>query len=308
MFRGIILVFLGACSFGILSTFVKLAYKEGFTLGDVTGTQVFFGLIFLWVMVLLRQLFGSKSNSTSFREKLQLAAMGTSTGLVSIFYYKCVQTVPASIAILLLMQFTWMSLLLDAVIKRRLPKQTQVGMVVLVLIGTCLAGRLFSDKLPEFDWAGIGYGLLAAISYTVFLAINGKVGNNMHPITKSALLLTGACVLIFTVFPPVFLVNGALLNGLFKWGLVLAIFGTVLPPIFYAYGIPKTGLGLSAILSAAELPVAVLMSRLVLQEEVWPIQWLGVILILVAILIANWKMIFKRINKARAVPVAETLY
>ncbi len=298
------MVFLGACSFGILSTFVKLAYKEGFTLGDVTGTQVFFGLIFLWVMVLLRQLLGSKSSSTSFREKLQLAALGTSTGLVSIFYYKCVQTVPASIAILLLMQFTWMSLLLDAIIKRKLPKASQVSMVILVLLGTCLAGRLFSSELPSFDWAGIGYGMLAALSYTIFLAVNGKAGNNMHPINKSAILITGATVLIFSVFPPVFLVNGALLNGLFKWGLVLAVFGTVLPPILFAYGIPKTGLGLTAILSAAELPVAVLMSWLVLQEDVWPVQWLGVAFILMAIVVANWNAIFKKKKEANSIAVA----
>ncbi|WP_246597038.1 EamA family transporter [Pontibacter aydingkolensis] len=294
------MVFLGACSFGILSTFVKLAYKEGFTLGDVTGTQVFFGLIFLWVMVLLRQLLGSKSSSTSFREKLQLAAMGTSTGLVSIFYYKCVQTVPASIAILLLMQFTWMSLVFDAILKRKLPKASQVSMVILVLLGTCLAGRLFSGQPQTFDWAGIGYGLLAAFCYTIFLAVNGKAGNNMHPINKSAILLTGATILVFTIFPPVFLVNGALFDGLLKWGLVLSIFGTVLPPILFAYGIPKTGLGVSAILSSAELPVAVLMSWVVLQEEVWPVQWVGVALILLAILVANWKTIFKKKKYAGA--------
>lgn len=298
------MVFLGACSFGILSTFVKLAYKEGFTLGDVTGTQVFFGLIFLWVMVLLRQLLGSKSSSTSFREKLKLVAMGTSTGLVSIFYYKCVQTVPASIAILLLMQFTWMSLVLDAILKRKLPKASQVSMVILVLLGTSLAGRLFSSQLPSFDWAGIGFGLLAAFSYTIFLAINGKVGNNLHPVTKSALMLTGATILVFSIFPPVFLVNGALLNGLFKWGLVLSIFGTVLPPVLFAYGIPRTGLGVSAILSSAELPVAVLMSWVVLQEDVWPIQWMGVALILLAILVANWKTIFRKKTKNGALAVA----
>lgn len=261
MFRGIALVFLGACSFGVLSTFVKLAYKEGFNLGEVTGTQVFFGLIILWTLVLLRKLLGGKSNSTSFKEKLKLVAMGTSTGLVSIFYYKCVQTVPASIAILLLMQFTWMSLLLDAIIKRKLPSLTQVLMVVLVLLGTALAGRLFAGTVPDFDLTGIAFGLLAAVSYTFFLMINGSAGNNLHPTTKSALILTGACVLVFSIFPPQFLVSGALFNGLFKWGLVLALFGTVIPPLFYAYGIPKTGLGLSAILSAAELPVAVLIDR-----------------------------------------------
>ena len=43
MLKGILLVFFGACSFGILSTFVKLAYHDGYTLGDVTGAQAFFG-------------------------------------------------------------------------------------------------------------------------------------------------------------------------------------------------------------------------------------------------------------------------
>ncbi|AKD05190.1 DMT family transporter [Pontibacter korlensis] len=302
MFRGVAMVFFGACSFGVLSTFVKLAYKEGFDLGEVTGTQVFFGLIILWTIVLLRALLGSKSNSTSFREKIKLVAMGTSTGLVSIFYYKCVQTVPASIAILLLMQFTWISLLLDSIIKRKLPSLSQVIMVALVLLGTAMAGRLFSEKIPDFDLAGIGFGLLAALCYTFFLMINGAAGNNMHPTTKSALILTGACVLVLSLFPPVFLINGALFDGLFKWGLVLALFGTVIPPLFYAYGIPKTGLGLSAILSAAELPVAVLMSNLVLHEEVWAVQWAGVALILLAIILSNINSV--RQKKRRATTIA----
>ncbi len=294
MFRGVAMVFLGACSFGILSTFVKLAYKEGFTLGDVTGTQVFFGLIFLWVIVLLRQLLGSKSNGASFGEKLKLVAMGTTTGLVSIFYYKCVQTIPASIAILLLMQFTWMSLLIEAIMKRKLPTLSQVGTVLLILLGTALAGRLFSDSIPNFDWQGIGFGLLAAFCYTLFLTINGSAGNNLHPSTKSALLLTGACILVFSVFPPEFLINGALAKGLWKWGIVLSVFGTVIPPLFFSYGIPRIGLGLSAILSAAELPVAVMMSSIVLQEEVWPVQWFGVALILAAIVLSNLHSIRKK--------------
>lgn len=287
MFKGIALVFLGACSFGILSTFVKLAYKEGFTLGDVTGTQVLFGFILLWLIVLVRQLRGTTGVKATWSEKLKLAAMGTSTGLVSIFYYKCVQMVPASVAILLLMQFTWMSLVFDAVLKRKLPTLVQIITVLVVLFGTALAGRLFADKLPDFELEGILYGLLAALCYTVFLTVNGAAGNAMHPTTKSALILTGACILVMSVFPPEFLWNGKLMHGLWKWGIILAVFGTVIPPLFFAYGIPRTGLSLSAILSAAELPVAVFMSSVVLKENVGPVQWLGVVLILAAIAFSN---------------------
>ncbi|SIT73586.1 EamA family transporter [Pontibacter indicus] len=303
MFRGILLVFLGACSFGILSTFVKLAYQEGYTLGDVTGTQVFFGFVILWSIVLLRHLMGHRTLGVTATDKLKLVAMGTSTGLVSIFYYKCVQAVPASIAILLLMQFTWISLLLESVIKRKMPELSQVVMVLLVLLGTALAGRLFSGTIPDFDLAGVGFGLLAAFCYSVFLMINGSAGNNLHPTTKSALLLTGATILVLSIFPPMFLVNGSLGDGLFKWGLLLGVFGTVIPPLFFAYGIPKTGLALSAILSSAELPVAVAMSYFVLQEEVWPVQWLGVALILAAIAASNLNRLYQR-QKSRKLTTA----
>lgn len=288
MFRGILLVFLGACSFGILSTFVKLAYKDGFSLGEVTGVQAGLGFIILWSIVLLRYFgIGNTVYKSSLMDKFKLLAMGTSTGAVSIFYYKSVQTVPASIAILLLMQFTWMSLLLHAIVKRKAPSALQIITIVLILLGTCLAGRVFTEASFSFGWTGIVYGLLAAFSYAIFLLVNNSAGNNMHPTLKSAILLSGACVLIFVIFPPAFLVNGALVNGLFKWGLLLALFGTVIPPLFFAYGIPKAGLALGAILSAAELPVAVLMSRIVLKEEVQPVQWLGVLLILFAIIASN---------------------
>ncbi len=42
-----LLVFLGGCSYGVVSTFVKLGYSEGFRLSEVTGSQYFFGAIML---------------------------------------------------------------------------------------------------------------------------------------------------------------------------------------------------------------------------------------------------------------------
>lgn len=302
MFRGILFVFLGACSFGILSTFVKLAYQEGFSLGEVTGAQAGFGLSVLWGIVLVRQISKKEMHVSSWVDKLKLLAMGTSTGMVSILYYKCIETVPASIAILLLMQFTWISLLFEAIRKKKAPSAVEIGTVVLILFGTALAGRLFSEATLVYDWIGILYGLGAAFCYALFILINNAAGNNLHPTLKSAILLSGACLLIFAIFPPLFLVNGALGNGLLKWGLALSLFGTVIPPLFYAYGTPRTGLALGAILSTAELPVAVLMSSIVLKEEVTFVQWLGVVVILSAIVALNYYSIRKgKIDKATVI-------
>ncbi|MEA4904267.1 MAG: EamA family transporter, partial [Petrimonas sp.] len=70
---------------------------------------------------------------------------------------------------------------------------------------------------------------------------------------------------------------------------MLALLGTVIPPLFFSFGMPRTGVSLGAILSAAELPVAVVSSSLILREDVQALQWIGVFLILSAIVLTNIK-------------------
>lgn len=47
-----LIVFLGGCCYGILSTFVKLAYNAGFSTPEVTGAQYFFGAVLSWIFVI----------------------------------------------------------------------------------------------------------------------------------------------------------------------------------------------------------------------------------------------------------------
>ncbi|WP_316830941.1 DMT family transporter [Pedobacter aquatilis] len=291
MLKGIVLVFLGACSFGILSTFVKLAYHDGYTLGDVTGAQAFFGAVILWVLFF----FQSRTSRYKAEKKVlvtpwwKMLLAGTSTGLVSVLYYQCVKLVPNSVAIVLLMQFIWMSILLELIIYGKKPTSLQFLAILLVLGGTVLASGMLETSIAGLDFKGIGFGLLAALSYAGFLMLSGKIGTEYPVLKKSALMITGACLLIFILFPPAFLFSGALSGTLLKWGLIIAVFGTIIPPLFYADGVPRIGTALSSILSAAELPIAVMMAGFVLQEQVSLLRWLGVIVILSAMILPYLK-------------------
>jgi len=300
MLKGILLVFFGACSFGILSTFVKLAYHDGYTLGDVTGAQAFFGAVILWV------LFFVQSRTTTYKSKQikfitpwwKMILAGSCTGLVSIFYYQCVKLVPNSVAIILLMQFIWMSILLEFLIYKKKPSGLQFFAILLVLAGTVLASGMVETSISNLNLTGISFGLLAAICYAGFLMLSGKIGNEYPALKKSAMMISGACILIFIIFPPVFLFNGALNGSLLKLGLIISVFGTVIPPLFYAEGVPKIGTALSSILSAAELPVAVMMAGFVLQEEVSFLRWVGVCIILSAMVLPNLKYLKRTSSKS----------
>ena len=52
-------------------------------------------------------------------------------------------------------------------------------------------------------------------------------------------------------------------------------------------GFPHTGLGLGSIISSMELPVSVMMAFFILGETVIFSQWVGIALILIAIVIMN---------------------
>ena len=158
----------------------------------------------------------------------------------------------------------------------------------IVLVGTAFAAGVFNEAVT-LNIKGIGFGLLAAFCYAIFLIASGRVGNDLPVLKKGALMITGSCIVTWTIFPPLFLFDGLFFDGLYKWGLTLALLGTVIPPLFFSFGMPRTGVSLGAILSAAELPVAVISSSFILGENVQALQWVGVLLILSAIVLTNIK-------------------
>jgi drug/metabolite transporter (DMT)-like permease len=72
-----------------------------------------------------------------------------------------------------------------------------------------------------------------------------------------------------------------------KWGIILALFGTIIPPMLLNAGFPYTGIGLGSIVASIELPVSVLMAYFLLSETVILSQWIGIVMIIFAIVIMN---------------------
>lgn len=289
-FQGAFAVFIGAASFGVLSTFVKKAYASGFTLAEVTGVQAMLGMLLLWIIFGILKV--GLVDFSEYKRKTpvwKILLAGTSTGLVSILYYKCVELVPASIAIVLLMQFIWIGALVNYLAFKQKPTKRQSIGIGLILIATVLATGALEASIQQISLSGSVYGLLAALAYSIFILVNGKVGNDYPPIQKSALMVTGAFMLICILLQPFTLFQSSLDIQIYKYGILLALFGTVLPPLLFAFGMPKIDIALGSILSAVELPVAVVMSYFVLQENVSVLQWIGVGAILAIVVWINYK-------------------
>lgn len=284
--KGVFLVALGATSYGMLATFVKLAYKDGYTTAEVTSSQFIYGILGVLLINLFQKIVNKeKAQKASSKNIFQLMVAGTSLGMTSVFYYLCVKYIDVSIAIVLLMQTVWMGVLLEWILDKKRPSTQKIISVIIVLFGTFLATKLYEFTI-QLDWRGIFWGILATASFTTTMFTANKVALGISSAQRSLYMLLGGAVIVFTF--SAFTQVGSLNIGIFKnYGLFLALFGTIIPPILLNAGFPKTGLGLGSIVASLELPVSVLMAFLILNEEVVFWQWSGIALIILAIVIMN---------------------
>jgi drug/metabolite transporter (DMT)-like permease len=144
------------------------------------------------------------------------------------------------------------------------------------------------------DWHGIMWGMLAAASFTTTMFTANSVATGISSAQRSLYMLLGGAVIVFS-FSLATQVTPFNFDIFLKWGIVLALFGTIIPPMLMNAGFPLTGIGLGSIVSALELPVSVMMAFVLLDESVNATQWLGIILIILAIVIMN--IDFKRFLK-----------
>ena len=290
--KGVFLVGFGATSYGMLATFVKLAYADKgmtgnpFTPAEVISSQFIIGIIaIVLINAYQKNKKGAEVLKASKKDIQQLMLVGTSTGLTSIFYYLAVNYIPVSIGIVLLMQTVWMGVLLEMFLEKKRPSNAKLIAVIIVLFGTALATNLFNNNI-QLDWRGIVLGLLAAASFTTTMFAANRVATNISSAQRSLYMLLGGAVIVF--FFAIFTQNTPINYDIFyKWGILLALFGTVIPPMLMNAGFPLTGIGIGSIVSALELPVSVLMAYTILNETVIPSQWIGIILIIFAIVIMN---------------------
>ncbi|MGB7999058.1 MAG: EamA/RhaT family transporter, partial [Anaerobacillus sp.] len=96
-----LLVIIGASSYGVVSTIIKLAMGSGFTASEAVTSQFFIGFVIAVIIFLI-----TNRSKLSFAGVKILISAGIFTGLTNIFYGQSLNYLPASLAVVLLFQFT----------------------------------------------------------------------------------------------------------------------------------------------------------------------------------------------------------
>lgn len=286
----ILLVFLAGCSYGLVSIFLKLAYSAGFQPDEVVGSQFFIGWGILMILTLL-----FSRQKVNLKTAGSLILVGLTNGLTGILYSEALQTIPASIGIVLCFQYTWIGIVIEALADRKWPSKEKLYPIPFILMGTILAGGIFEGEL-HFSMIGLGLALLSALTFALFIFCSGRVATDFPTLPRTLWIVTGVMLITVFVYPPHFFTNGALGRGLGGYGLALALVAVVLPTLLLAKGAPQVGAGMSSILMSSELPVTIIVAGIVLRETISILQWMGVLMILVGLCFPHFYIKRKTIN------------
>ncbi|MEG1561631.1 MAG: DMT family transporter [Raoultibacter sp.] len=297
--RAAFFVFLGGISYGAIAAIAKLAYAQGFTWSQVVVSQGFFAVVYFGIIVATQLVRRSHVVKVGPKQVAKLLLLGCFTCTTAIFYYFSLTMLPASIAITLLFQFTWIGMVLQVITTRRPPSASEVAAIVLIFAGTLFASGFLSSSFggsinfAEFNPLGIACGLISALSCALFLFFSGRFETTMPPMQRGFITCCGTLLLGLCVCPSYF-TSGVLLQGILPFGMALGLFGLFFPVLLFGLGAPHLPAGVSTIMASSELPASVVLALILLQEHVDILQIIGIIVILAGVIVSQAPNLFPR--------------
>lgn len=268
------LVALSAASFGAMAIFARLAFAEGV---DVP-TMLFLRFAVAGGVLAIFMILSGRRWPTG-RNRRVLILMGA-VGYVgqSFCFFSALGHASAGLVALLLYLYPFIVTVLGVLFLNERLTRLRLGAVLAALSGTALILGSGIDGSP----LGIGFGLAAALIYSVYILVGGKVLREEDPLAAAAVVMLAAAavfgmqMVVQTPAPP---------TTPRAWAAVIAIalVSTIVAMVGFFAGLRRLGAADAATLSTLEPVVTFVLAALVLGEPVGPLQILGGGIVLAAV-------------------------
>jgi len=216
--------------------------------------------------------------------------------LSSYFDFVGLQYISAGLERLILFIYPSLAVLINALLFRQRINSAQRWALLLTYTGIGIAyfGELKLDTgNPHFYW-GSFLVFLCAITYAMYLAGTGR----MIPVLGAAKFTTYSMLVATAAVFLHFAVRGAAKgdyhismpgNGLWMYGVLLALLATVLPSFMLSEGMKRIGPNNAAIVTSIGPVSTILQAHFVLGDKILIEQVLGTVLVIIGVLLIGWK-------------------
>lgn len=278
-FIGMIEASLTAFCFGLLGVFGKLAFKSGFTVGQLLSYRFLVASLFLWILLLS---FRRKSVLLPAKQIGIFALLGVcGYGLMSITYLYSIKGLSLTMASLILYTYPfWVTLFSCIFTKHKLTKH-EVGSLLLAAFGLVL---LLGGQIKVHEMTAAIAGIASAIIYAFYIMISGKVQNRVNPLVSSMYIITFGALSLLLFYRSELKVMGDITMNQMMIIAGIAMISTVLPLTLELSALQKIKSTEFSLIMMLEPISAVLWGAFIFNEKMELQQIIGALIILTALL------------------------
>ncbi|MDJ0365154.1 DMT family transporter [Hymenobacter sp. H14-R3] len=290
---GFLITLLGAILFSTKAIIVKLAFGATHTdaLTLLTLRMVFALPFYMGVALFVS---GKKANVRMTRPQWLLVILLGMLGyyVSSLLDFMGLQYVSAGLERLLLFLYPSFVVFINALVFKQRITGVQKWALLLTYLGIAVAyaGELTMDTGRPGFYLGSFLVFLCAITYSIYIAGSGKLIPLVGPNKFTAYAMLAATAGIFTHFA--LAGQGEILTAgraLWGYGLLLAIFSTVLPSFLISQGLKRIGANNVAIISGIGPISTIAQAYFLLNERIFAAQIMGTVLVVLGVLLLSWK-------------------
>ena len=230
---------------------------------------------------------------------LGLTLYGLETGL----FFASLERIDVSLASLLMCSYPAIVVAGAVLLGRERASKRRAVALVVALAGVLLA--LAGGVGGALDPLGIGLALAASVVYASYVLVSDRLLGTTEPLVLAAMLCAGAA----TAFALGGAATGSLAVAVPPRALLLvaaiALVATVLPIAAFLGGVRRLGPSRATILGTVEPPLTIGLSAVVFGERLTPVQLLGAVLVVSAVVIVQARVRTRPQPVLVAVPAPE---
>lgn len=280
--RGYLFVALAAVMWASGGAAAKFLFNHGTTAFDLIQlrTSLSFIGLFVWLAI-----FNPNLLRISIRDSLYFLILGIfGIAAAQFFYLFAISKISVAAAILLHYTGPLFIVLYKVFFAREKLKATTIMAMVATLVGCALVVEAYNPHALMLNRIGVVGGLLAAVAFAVYSLLS-EYGMRRYPpwtVLVYALLFAALGWNILHAPLAAFRTDHSLLE--WSWIAFIALIGTILPFGLYFKGIHLIRSTHAAITATLEPVTAGLIAYLLLDEMMGPLQILGGVIVLAAII------------------------
>lgn len=270
---------------GIISIFIK-----GMNAGNFTPLQILQLRTIIASAVMALYLFITDKKLLYFKLKDIWMFIGTgviSLTFFSLCYFQTIIESGASVAVILLYTSPIFVILFSLVLFRERITTVKLTALIMTFVGCILVSGLGRDS-GGITAKGFIVGLGSGLGYALYSIFSRYALKKYHVLTIIfyTFLFSGISIIPFSGLSPA---SGLLEPRMLLYGAGIAVFCTVLPYLFYTYGMTRLETGKAAILVTVEPLVGTLVGCCLYGEPMTLLKALGIMLTFGAVILLGLK-------------------